>query len=125
MGWGVGAAINVQIAAMESVTCCVCLGFPMQTLAGFRGDVDDSIYDLKCPVLFVLGQNSSDSNLDDVEDMRGRMRSETGLVIVGGADSNLRVSKHKKKAEAVTQSMVDRCILVRTKTLTNHPILAN
>jgi len=39
------------------------------------------------------------------------MRGETGLVIVGGADDQLRVSKHKKKAEAITQSMVDRCVV--------------
>ncbi len=49
---------------------------------------------------------------DYVEDMREKLRSESGLVIVGGADDSLRVSKHKKKSEAITQSMVDRCIVV-------------
>ncbi len=46
--------------------------------------------------------------------MREKLRGETGLVIVGGADDLLRVSKNKKKSEVITQSMVDRCIVVRT-----------
>ena len=112
-GWGVGAAINCQVAAMETVTACICLGFPMFTMEGIRGDADDPILDLKHPVLFVVGQLATLCRPDDVEDMRERMKTDTGLVVVGGADDQLRVSKHKKKAEGLTQSMVDRCIMVR------------
>jgi len=43
------------------------------------------------------------------------MRVETGLVVVGSADDQLRVGKTKKLMEGVTQSMIDRCILVSTK----------
>lgn len=41
-----------------------------------------------------------------------RLRVETGLVVVGGADSHLRLSCQKRHMEGVTQSMVDRCIVV-------------
>lgn len=112
-GWGVAAAINCQIASMESVSGCICMGFPLSTLAGMRGEVDDPcLLDIKSPVLFVAGQNAVDCKPDDLEDVREKMRCESGLVLVGGADSQLRVSKHKKKAEAITQSMVDRAIMV-------------
>jgi hypothetical protein len=50
-----------------------------------------------------------------LEDIRERMRVETGLVVVGSADDQLRVGKTKKLMEGVTQSMIDRCILVSTK----------
>ena len=50
-----------------------------------------------------------------VEYIREQMRVETGLVVVGSADDQLRVGKTKKLMEGVTQSMIDRCILVSTK----------
>ena len=71
-----------------------------------------------------MGERSSQAGSDDVEDLRERLSVETALVIVGGADDGLRLSKKKKKAENVTQCMVrafnfkgdflpqvDRCIM--------------
>lgn len=49
---------------------------------------------------------------EDIEDLRERMRIESGLIVVGGADGNLRISKRKRKMEGITQSIVDRCIIV-------------
>lgn len=48
-----------------------------------------------------------------MEDMRERMKIETGLIVVGSADDYLRISKSKRRSEGITQSIVDRCILVR------------
>ena len=56
VGWGVAAAVNCQVAAMEPVSACVCLGFPMFTIEGARGDADDPILDLRSHVLFVIGE---------------------------------------------------------------------
>ena len=58
VGWGVAAAVNCQVAAMEPVSACVCLGFPMFTIEGARGDADDPILDLRSHVLFVIGEVS-------------------------------------------------------------------
>lgn len=49
---------------------------------------------------------------EEMEDLRERMRVETGLIVVGGADDYLRISKKKKRAEGITQSVVDRFIVV-------------
>ena len=83
--------------------------------------------ELKTPVLFVVrktlstisllqhwppskvGERSNQAGSDDVEDLRERLSVETALVIVGGADDGLRLSKKKKKAENVTQCMVGFC----------------
>lgn len=46
-----------------------------------------------------------------MEDLRERMRVETGLIVVGSADDYLRVNKKKKRAEGITQGVVDRCIV--------------
>ena len=82
----------------------VCLGFPSTCLSGIRGDVGDSILDLKSPTLFVVGERSRVCNSDDIEALRERLVGvETGMVIVGAADNNLRISKRKQRLEGVTQ----------------------
>ena len=44
------------------------------------------------------------------------MTVETGLVIVGGADDQLRLTNKKKRAELVTQTMVDKNIIEQIRT---------
>ncbi|GLH05111.1 Uncharacterized protein GBIM_10722 [Gryllus bimaculatus] len=111
VGWNAGSAIAVQVALVEQVSAVVCLGFPVFTVEGRRGEPNDTLLDLRCPAFFVIGQNAASVRQEDMEDIRERMRVETGLVIVGSADDLLRVGHTKKQREGLTQSMVDRCIL--------------
>lgn len=111
VGWNTGAALACQISMVDTVTAVVCLGFPICTVEGKRGEPDDNIYSMRCPTLFVIGQNSATTTVEDLEDMRSRMNVDTGLVVVGSADDQLRMNKTKKRMEGITQNMVDRCIL--------------
>ena len=141
VGWGVAAAINCTIAAMDQalsssvmeamgppspqvgnpanmqtnngnggIKACICLGFPLYTLDGIRGEPDDPLLDMRTSTLFLIGENATQTRADDLEDIRERMRAETSMVVVGGADDKLRICKNKKMSEGITQSMVDRCI---------------
>ena len=127
-GWGVAAAINCQVASMDldpqgnlvyngpavhnpNLAACINLGFPYQTLEGSRGEPDDPLLDIRTPLLFAVGQDSILGRRDDIEDLRERIKTSTGLVVVGGADDRLRMSKKKKRAEGVTQAVVDRCVM--------------
>lgn len=89
----------------------VCLGFPLSTVDGKRGSSEDLMLDLRCPVMFVIGEHSSLSRIDDVETMRERMLAPTSLVVVGSADDQLRISTSKKITECISQSIVDRCVI--------------
>ena len=51
----------------------VCLGFPLFDSEGIRGGVDldtDPVLEVKTPTLFVVGQQASDMDIDDMEDFR-------------------------------------------------------
>lgn len=78
----------------------------------FVKDIDENIYNTKTPTLFVVGQHANSCHLDTLEDIREKLRVDTGLVVVGGADDHLRMSRTKKKSCNVTQTLVDRCIVV-------------
>ena len=96
------------MSTLEPVTAVVCLGVPC---AG--ADVDDALLGVRAPTLFVLGQRATHGRPDDVEHAREKMRADNALVVVGGADDALRMSRADKKRLAVTQATVDRCIQVR------------
>lgn len=96
---------------MEHVTAVICIGFPFATVEGKRGTPDDTLMDIRCPVMFIIGQNATLASTDDLEDLREKMLVETSLVVVGTADDHLRISTSKKILEGITQSMVDKCIL--------------
>ncbi|XP_068235306.1 KAT8 regulatory NSL complex subunit 3-like isoform X2 [Palaemon carinicauda] len=111
LGWGIGAIIACHVSVLETVTANICLGYPVTGASGKRGEADDPLLDCRTPTLFIIGEKASNVSVDDIEDIRHRLRAETGLVVVGGADSHLRLSVEKRHIEGVTQSMVDRCIV--------------
>ncbi|XP_061941748.1 KAT8 regulatory NSL complex subunit 3 isoform X2 [Apis cerana] len=128
VGFNTGAALACQVAQMEHVTAVICLGFPFFTVEGKRGTSDDTLMDIRCPIMFVIGQNATLVRSDDLEDLREKMMVETSLIVVGTADDHLRISTAKKISEGITQNMVDRCILdeigdfVGTILLQPHPL---
>lgn len=111
VGFNAGAALACQVAQMEHITAVICIGFPFTTVEGKRGTPDDMLMDIRCPVMFIIGQNATLVRPDDLEELREKMMVETSLVVVGTADDYLRISTSKKILEGITQSMVDRCVL--------------
>ncbi|CAG2103699.1 unnamed protein product, partial [Medioppia subpectinata] len=113
VGFGHSSLVAAHCALdnAANVNATICLGFPLTAINGFRGDLDDPLLETTVATLFVIGQNSTMATLDDMEDFRERItKTETGLVVIGGANDRLFVSSSKKKFEGITQAMVDRCI---------------
>lgn len=64
-------------------------------------DLEDIFLDSKISIMFVIGQYSYTVIIDNMEDLRERMKAENELLVVGGVDSNLRVCRGKKKQEGI------------------------
>ncbi|KAG8035465.1 hypothetical protein G9C98_006911 [Cotesia typhae] len=111
VGFKSGAALASQVALMEHVTAVICLGFPFATAEGKRGSPEDTLMDIRCPIMFVIGQNATLVRPDDLENVREKLLVESCLVVVGTADDSLRISSNKKISEGISQAMVDRCIM--------------
>jgi predicted esterase len=113
VGFNQGSLISVHCALDNpgQVAAIICLGFPMTALNGFRGDLDDPLLDLDIPILFVIGQMATTATIGAIERLRESMtRSDTGLVIVGGANDKLIMCYKKKLYDGVTQYHVDKSI---------------
>lgn len=61
VGFNAGATLALQLAQVENVLCVISLGFSLFTAEGKRGEPDDNLLELHCPVLFVIGQCSNTS----------------------------------------------------------------
>ena len=111
IGWATGALVSFQVSLKESVCAVVCLGFPLLGVDGMRGGAGDSFLDSKAPTMFVFGSLSTSCSLPDIEEFRTKLLADTSLLVIGGADDQLRLTSAKKKKEGVTQSVVDRRIM--------------
>lgn len=101
------------MAGFEDVAAVVCVGFPLVDIGGCRSDdSNDPIIDLVTPVLFVTGQCASRCRVADLEAVRNNMKALSGLVVVGGADDYLRLSRQKMTSMALTQDVADRVVMV-------------
>lgn len=70
------------------------------------------IMDSSTPTLFVIGENAQTCPIDDLENMREKMRAENSLIVISGANDRLMINFKTKKERTLTQSIVDRCIIV-------------
>lgn len=127
VGFNIGSllAITCAIQFPRALSAIICLGFPLYSLNGPRGELGDPLLELAVPILFVVGELSISSHLDDMEDFRERMVSaETALVVVGGSDDKLVMAHEKMRRECLSQTLVDRMIIEQVRDFLEHVLLS-
>ncbi|CAD5232267.1 unnamed protein product [Bursaphelenchus xylophilus] len=114
-GWGTSCLLNIQaIRKISGVSGVLNFAFPMKNHIGVRGTVDDNICITYCPSLFVVGENASNCDIQEMQEMRQNMICDSGLIVIGNADKNLYVSPTALSIERASQHCVDRLILEHT-----------
>jgi len=113
VGWDNAALISLFVALLEPtlVTAVCCLGLPLKSLCGWRGDDIDPILGLQCPLFLANGSNARNSSIDEVDDLRDQLNVPSSLVVVQEGDSLLRVSTAIQHEHGMTQSMVDKLVI--------------
>ena len=84
MGWENAALISLFVALLEptNVTAVCCLGLPLKSMSGWRGDEIDPILGLQCPVFLASGSNAANSSIDEIDDLRDQLHVSSSLVVV-------------------------------------------
>ncbi|MEQ2176304.1 hypothetical protein GOODEAATRI_026633, partial [Goodea atripinnis] len=86
--------VHTHVNSGANIAITQCLEHMLGTVrAKVMEDVDDPLLDMKTPVLFVVGQNALQCTTDGMEEFREKLRADNSLVVVGGADDNLRSVK--------------------------------
>ncbi|KAI1713742.1 protein sumv-2 [Ditylenchus destructor] len=111
-GWRTSCLLNHYVLShLERITGVLDFAFPLQTVYGPRGDVEDDICVTPYPTLFVIGEDACDTDVNSMADLRTNMICETGLIVVGSADHNLLVAGPRLSIERITQKCVDWSVM--------------
>ncbi|XP_057802617.1 uncharacterized protein LOC131017897 [Salvia miltiorrhiza] len=92
-GKSMGSRVSCMVAGEKDVSASavVCLGYPLK---GRNGAVrDDTLLQLKVPVMFVQGSKDGLCPLEKLEAVRKKMNSATVLHVIEGGDHSFKISK--------------------------------
>jgi predicted alpha/beta-hydrolase family hydrolase len=110
-GKSMGSRIGCHLALEEPVDALVCLGYPLVS-PGKSGKVRDQVLlELRVPILFVQGTRDRLCPLEQIEEVRGRMRAPSAVHVVETGDHSLQVTKRYQREHGETQQDVDGRIL--------------
>ncbi|KAK8977988.1 hypothetical protein V6N11_062792 [Hibiscus sabdariffa] len=102
-GKSMGSRVSCMVAAQEDIAASliVCLGYPLK---GTNGAVrDETLLQLKVPVMFVQGTKDGLCPLEKLEAVRKKMKAMSGLHEIDGGDHSFKISKKHLETKGSTQ----------------------
>jgi predicted alpha/beta-hydrolase family hydrolase len=109
VGKSMGSRVGCHLSLEVDVAALVCLGYPLR---GANGALrDEVLLALRAPLLFVQGSRDPLGPLQELDEVRRRMRATSALHVVEGGNHSLEVTKRVLAASGETQDRVDARIL--------------
>ncbi|TYG92386.1 hypothetical protein E1A91_A11G026100v1 [Gossypium mustelinum] len=102
-GKSMGSRISCMVAGREDISplLIVCLGYPLK---GMNGAVrDETLLQLKVPVMFVQGTKDGLCPLEKLEAVRKKMKTMSGLHEIESGDHSFKISKKHLQTKGSTQ----------------------
>ncbi|CAL1373570.1 unnamed protein product [Linum trigynum] len=102
-GKSMGSRVSCMVSAEADIaaSAILCLGYPLK---GSKGAIrDETLVQLKVPIMFVQGSKDALCPLEKLEAVRKKMKCETELYVVDGGDHSLKVGKKHLQANGLTQ----------------------
>ena len=96
VGWDTAAIVSLMVSILEPgcISAVCCLGFPLLSIHGLRGETIDPLTDVTCPVFIAVGSAASNCDINELEDFRDQLNAQTKLIQICGGDAFLKVPNH-------------------------------
>ncbi|XP_042505161.1 KAT8 regulatory NSL complex subunit 3 [Macadamia integrifolia] len=102
-GKSMGSRVSCLVAGQEDIdaSAIVCLGYPLK---GMNGAVrDETLLQLKTPVIFVQGSKDGLCPLDKLAAVREKMKFANELHVIDGGDHSFKIAKKHLQLNGLTQ----------------------
>jgi len=110
-GKSMGSRVGCHLALEQPVDGLVCFGYPLRGSGRSAKLRDEVLLALDTPILFLQGTRDELCPLDLLEEVRGRMKAPSELLVVEAGDHGLAVTKTRLKQDGETQDDVDDRLL--------------
>lgn len=107
-----GYFVHLASVMFPSLHGIINFGFRSIQKEVVRGIAGDVICNTPCPTLFIMGTNSKHSDVNHLKLYKKNFTMPVGSVIVGYADHNLKVNENALIKMGISQSCVDRMVVV-------------
>lgn len=113
MGSRVGCHVALDESVRSGISGLICFGYPLR---GQNGKLRDQVLlALQTPILFVQGTRDALCSLEELEQVRRRMRAPSQLYVVENGDHSLEATKTSLKQRGTTQAATEAAILERLR----------
>ncbi|KAH6783398.1 alpha/beta-Hydrolases superfamily protein [Perilla frutescens var. hirtella] len=107
-GKSMGSRVSCMVAGEKdiAVSAVVCLGYPLKGMSGAVRD--DTLLQLKVPVMFVQGSKDGLCPLEKLEAVRKKMNSVAALHVIEGGDHSFKIGKKHLQSTGSNQEEAEQ-----------------